>query len=176
MIEKKSNLAVVTNHTLEASKSVSLYHYDIHSALQTTLKFEELIPIFSQKIQHLIPHDAYQYINDEFDKHIENGVKSKHNCTYTLKYQEQQLGILKLLRNKRFDEAELKLLETLICCLIYPLKNATLYNQALTMAYTDPLTKTNNRTAFEDSVKREITLANRKSRNLSLIFLDIDHF
>lgn len=176
MLEKKSNLAVVTNHTLEATKAVSLHHYDINSALQTSLDFEELIAVFSQKIQHYIAHDAYVYTNEAFKLNIEKGVMSKHSCTYTLKFQQQDLGKLKLLRNKRFEEKELKTLETLLCCLIYPLKNASLYHQALTMAYTDPLTHTNNRTAFDDTLKREITLANRQSRHLSVIFLDIDHF
>jgi diguanylate cyclase (GGDEF)-like protein len=67
-------------------------------------------------------------------------------------------------------------LEALLCCLIYPLKNATLYHQALKMAYTDPLTQTNNRASFEDSVKREMSLAARGDKSLSVIFLDIDHF
>jgi len=68
------------------------------------------------------------------------------------------------------------LLETLLCCLIYPLKNATSYHQALKTAYTDPLTQTNNRASFNDAVKREMSLAVRHSRSLSIIVLDLDHF
>jgi diguanylate cyclase (GGDEF)-like protein len=44
------------------------------------------------------------------------------------------------------------------------------------MAYIDPLTQTNNRASFNDSVKREISLAKRHGKSLSVIFLDIDHF
>jgi diguanylate cyclase (GGDEF)-like protein len=44
------------------------------------------------------------------------------------------------------------------------------------MAYTDPLTQANNRTSFDDSVKREMSLAARCAKSLSIIFLDIDHF
>ena len=176
MKEKNSNLAVVNNTTLQAAKSINLHHYDINSALQTTLEFNELLAIFSHKIQKLIPHDAYIYNNEAFGLQYKKGVLSKHSCTYTLNIENMPLGELKLIRQHRFENKELKLLETLLCSLIYPLKNATLYHQALTLAYTDPLTKTRNRTAFKDSVKREITLAKRNSRNLSLIFLDIDHF
>jgi len=176
MAKKSTNLAIISNNTFEATKAVNLHHYDISSALQTTLEFNELIAIFSGKIQNMIPHSAFVYTNAEFGLEIKNGVFTRHSCSYALKVEQQQLGELKLMRNHRFIDAEIKLLETLLCCLIYPLKNATLFNQALKMAYTDPLTKTNNRTSFNDSVKREISLAKRGSKNLAMIFLDIDHF
>jgi diguanylate cyclase (GGDEF)-like protein len=176
MAKKSTNLAIISNNTFEATKAVNLHHYDISSALQTTLEFNELIAIFSGKIQSMIPHSAFIYSNTEFGLEIKNGVFSRHSCSYALKVEQQQLGELKLMRNYRFTDAEIKLLETLLCCLIYPLKNATLFNQALKMAYTDPLTQAKNRTSFNDSMQREISLARRNSKNLSIIFLDIDHF
>ncbi|PPC89591.1 MAG: GGDEF domain-containing protein [Methylobacter sp.] len=175
---KKSanNLAVITNNTFEATKAANLHHYDISSALQTTLDFSEIITIFCSKIEKMVPHSAFIYKNAEFNVEIKSGVFAKHSCNYALKVDQQQLGELKLTRNTRFPESELRLLESLLCCLIYPLKNATLYHQALNMAYTDPLTRTNNRASFDSALKREISLANRNSNNMSIIFLDIDHF
>jgi hypothetical protein len=146
------NPAIIANKIYEESKFVNLKnHYDISSALQTTLEFTKLIPIFNSKIGNMIPHSAYVYINAELGLEIKKGVFTRHSCTYVLKFEEYQLGTLKLMRNHPFDNAEIKLLETLLCFLIYPLKNATLYHQALTMAYADPLTQTNNRTHFNDS-------------------------
>lgn len=176
MTKKSTNLAIISNKTFEATKVVNLDHYDISSALQTTLEFNKLIPNFSKKIESMIPHSAFVYTNAEFGLEIKSGVFTRHSCSYALKVEEQQLGELKLMRNHRFENAELELLETLLCCLIYPLKNATLYQQAIKMAYTDPLTQTNNRASFNDSVKREMSLAVRHTKSLSLIFLDIDHF
>lgn len=176
MAKKTGNLAVVSNNTLEATKALNLHHYDISSALQTTLEFHELISIFSGKIQSFIPHSAFVYVNTEFELEIQSGVFSRHSCSYALKAEQQQLGQLRLMRNHRFTEIEIKLLETLLCCLIYPLKNATLLSQALKMAYTDPLTQTKNRTSFNDTLNREISLAKRNHKSLSIIFLDIDHF
>lgn len=176
MNPKTNNLAIVSNNTFEATKAVNLQHYDISSALQTTLEFNELIHIFSTKIQELVPHNGFVYLNPEFDLNIQNGIQTKNSCSYTLKVEEQTLGELKLMRHTRFSKHEINLLETLLCCLIYPLRNATLLNQALKMAFTDPLTQTNNRTAFNDSIRREMTLATRHSNHLSLIFVDIDHF
>lgn len=176
MKKESANLAIVSNNTFEASKAVNLHHYDISSALQTTLEFNELIQIFSTKIQPLIPHNGFIYENDEFGLEIKNGILTKHSCTYALKVEDMQLGSLKIMRRQRFDDEEIKLLESLLCALIYPLKNATLFNQALKMAYTDPLTKTNNRAVFKDTLQREIKLAHRNSSHLSIIFFDIDHF
>ena len=176
MNPKKNNLAIVSNNTFEATKAVNLQHYDISSALQTTLEFSELIHIFSTKIQALVPHNGFVYTNPEFDLNIQNGIQTKNSCSYALTVEEQALGELKLMRHTHFSKHEINLLETLLCCLIYPLRNATLLNQALKMAFTDPLTQTNNRTAFNDSVRREMTLATRHSNPLSLIFIDIDHF
>ncbi len=176
MKKESANIAIVSNNTFEASKAVNLHHYDISSALQTTLEFNELINIFSSKIKALIPHNSFVYKNEDFNLNISQGIVTKHSCTYALKVEDMQLGSLKLMRRQRFEDDELKLLESLLCSLIYPLKNATLFNQALKMAYTDPLTKTNNRTSFDNALEREIQLSHRNSRHLSVIFFDIDHF
>ncbi len=176
MKKKSANLAVVSNNTFEASKAVNLHHYDISSALQTTLEFNELITIFSNQIKGLIPHNGFVYENEAFGLNISQGIKTKNSCSYALKVEDMSLGSLKIMRRQQFADEEIKLLETLLCSLIYPLKNATLYNQALKMAFTDPLTKTNNRTSFSDSLQREINLSQRNSRDLSLVFFDIDHF
>ena len=176
MDKKTANLAIVSNKTFEASKAANLQHYDISSALQTTLEFTELISIFCSKIQMMIPHTGVVYSNDEFDLEYKKGIETKHFCTYTLTIEDQPLGELRLMRQQRFSDDEIQLLETLLCCLIYPLKNATLYKQAIKMAHTDPLTNTKNRAAFNDTIQREYDLANRNSNPLSLIFIDIDHF
>lgn len=176
MKDKSVELAVVSNKSFEASTAVNLHHYDISSALQTTLEFNELIAIFSNKIHATLPHTSVEYINDEFELEFKRGAVSRHSCSYALKVEEQQLGELKLTRSQRFSKSELKMLESMLCCLIYPLRNATLFHQALKMAYTDPLTRTNNRAAFNDMVLRDIKRASRNQQPLSLIFVDIDHF
>jgi len=176
MNQSVTNLAIVNNSTFEASKAVNLRHYDISSALQTTLEFSELIHIFSNKIQEIVPHNGFIYTNTEFELNLQKGIKTKNICRYALKVEEQDLGELTLMRHSHFNQYEIDQLETLLCCLIYPLRNATLYNQALKMAFTDALTQTNNRTAFNDAIRREMTLAERQSNNLSLAFIDIDHF
>ncbi len=176
MENKITNLAVVSNKTFEAAKTANTHHYDISTALQTSLEFYDLVGIFSSKIKAMIPHTGMEYTNPRFALDFKSGIASKHSCSYSLTIEDESLGELKLMRQQRFSEDELTLLETLLCCLIYPLKNATLYKQAQLLAHTDPLTKTNNRTAFNDIIQREYKLANRHSHHLALIFVDIDHF
>ncbi len=176
MKEKSAELAVVSNKSFESSTAVNLHHYDISSALQTTLEFDELIGIFCNKVGLMIPHNGVEYTNDEFDLQFKRGIFARHSCAYALKVEDTQLGELKLMRSHRFNREELRMLEGLLCCLIYPLRNATLYKQALKMAYTDPLTKVNNRSAFFDCLQREIKRADRSMLNLSMIFLDLDYF
>lgn len=176
MKDKSAELAVVSNRSLESSTAVNLQHYDISSALQTTLEFDELISIFCNKIQALIPHNGVEYNNEEFEMHFKRGIVARHYCNYALKVEEQKLGELKLMRSQRFSKEELRILESLLCCLIYPLRNASLFQRALKLAFTDQLTKANNRAAFNDCLKREIKRAERASQHLSLIFVDIDYF
>ncbi|MCK5829689.1 MAG: GGDEF domain-containing protein [Methylococcales bacterium] len=176
MKNKAVNLAIVSNNTFEAKKVVNLQHYDISTALQTTLNISELIHIFSTKIQELIPHNSFVYNNETFDLEIKKGITAKNSLAYALKVEDMELGNLKIMRTRPFKNEELTLLESLLCSLIYPLQNATLYKQALSMAFTDPLTKTFNRAALEETLQREIQLAHRRSNHLSVIFLDIDHF
>lgn len=173
MTKISPDLAIIDNNTFDAPKFVNLNYYDIGSALQTTLEFNKLIPIFSSKIESMIHHSAFVYTNAEFGLEIKSGVFTQHSCSYALKFEKQPLGELKLMRNHRFDDVELKLLETLLCCLIYPLKNATLFHQALKITYIDPLTQTTNRASFNDFIKREMSLAVRHTKSLSIIFLDI---
>lgn len=176
MKERTAELAVVSNKSFQASTAVNLHHYDISSALQITLEFNELISIFCNKIQTSIPHNSLEYTNSEFNLAFMRGIVGRHSCSYALKVEDQQLGELKLTRSQRFSKEELKMLESLLCCLIYPLRNATLFHQALQMAYTDPLTQTHNRTAFNDTLLREMKRASRCEQHLSLIFVDIDYF
>ena len=176
MREKTAELAVVSNKTFAATTAVNLNHYDISSALQTTLELDELISIFCSKIQGVVPHNGVEYTHFEFATHFKRGMAARHSCNYGLEVEDQHLGELKLMRSYPFGRDELRMLESLLCCLIYPLRNGILLKQALKMAYTDSLTKANNRVAFNDTLQREMLRAQRASQSLALVFVDVDHF
>jgi hypothetical protein len=138
MNSNTTQLTVISNDTYEAKKIANQNYHAISSALQTTLDFHKLAGIFSEKVEGMLHHSAYVYTNVEFKLEIKQGVFSKHSCTYALKFENQPLGALKFLRNSEFEARELELLESLLCCLIYPLRNTILYQRAIKMAYGDP--------------------------------------
>ena len=149
---------------------------ELTGALQTTLDPEHLITLFSEQIQDLVPHQGLRYRNDDLNLEVRIGTQARHSCTYTLSVPDQPLGKLTLRRNQKFQEADIRLLEDLIGSLLYPLRNALLYLDAVQMAQKDPLTGICNRSALDEMLRREISHAERHGCGFALILLDIDHF
>ncbi len=101
---------------------------------------------------------------------------ARHVCSYRLVVAGEELGQLTFTRRKRFSAPETRLLEDLLCSLVYPLRNALLYHAALKAAFMDPLTGVNNRATMSTTFNREIEMARRHAMPLALAILDIDHF
>lgn len=165
--------AIETEAGLPAGTSKAL---EIAGMLQTTLEIDKLIEVFSQQIQSLVPHNSAGFEYKPLQISVAHGKAERHSCSYQLVVAAQSLGQLVLTRRKKFTANETHLLEHLLCCLVYPLRNAIMYRHALTAALTDPLTGVNNRTAMNSALIRETELARRHGNALSLIAADIDHF
>lgn len=148
----------------------------VAGVLQTTLDIERLIALFSEQIKPAVHHSAMFYQNDEQAIHVRIGRAAAQQCSYQLVVNDESLGELTLARLKPFAAEEVQRLEYLLCTLVYPLRNALLYRKALHAAHKDPLTGVNNRSTLNETLRREIELARRQQRPLSLIVLDIDHF
>lgn len=148
----------------------------VSSVLQSTLEIEALVKLFSQQIKPAIPHDGFTYHNDPLGLAQHFGRKCKNKCQYRLLVNGEPLGEISLHRRWDFSKEEKKVFEYTLCGLVYPLRNAILYRQALHAAHKDPLTGVYNRSTLEENLNREVKLAQRYSRNLSMIILDIDNF
>jgi diguanylate cyclase (GGDEF)-like protein len=149
---------------------------DIVRTLQTTLDPTRLIELFSQEAGSLVPHEGVRYRNLEPDLEVQLGIRARHSCTYKLNIGDEPLGKLTLRRNEKFSEAEIELIEQLLCNLLYPLRNALLYQDALQLAQKDPLTGISNRTALDEILRRELSHARRHQSHCAMLVLDIDHF
>ncbi len=177
MKRKTLNLAMVHGDRLPTRRSPRTErHRTIIDILQTTLEAEELIRLFCDRLQASLPHDGYCFKNERLDLEITDGYRANHSCSYQLATAQEPLGELKLMRRTRFSADELAELEDVLALLIYPLRNALLYLQALRAAHTDPLTGVHNRNALGVSLQREWQLARRHGTPLAVIFLDADHF
>jgi diguanylate cyclase (GGDEF)-like protein len=144
--------------------------------LLTSLDLETIIKDFFSALSVEIPMDGVRYDYPELGLSFSYGRQTLQSCTYTLNVEDQELGTLVFRRRARFTECELERLEELLCTLIFPLRNAIRYQQALSLAHHDALTNLPNRKALEFQVKREMGLASRYGTPLSFMVVDIDHF
>jgi diguanylate cyclase (GGDEF)-like protein len=148
----------------------------ITSVLQTTLEVSKLIELFAAEVQGAAAHHHVSYRNPAQGIDLSLGKPARHSCTYRLLLLGQSLGELTFTRKKRFSEAEIQLIEGLLTGLVYPLRNALLYHDALQAAFKDPLTGVNNRATMNVVLRREVEIARRYGTPLSFIIMDIDNF
>jgi diguanylate cyclase (GGDEF)-like protein len=144
--------------------------------LQTTLDCSDIISMFADEIKTVVVFD--QMIHEASNQEtIYIGDKASiHSCQYNLSMDETDLGSLTFSRKKRFLEEELCIIERLASTLVFPLRNAKLYQLALRAALKDELTDFGNKRALASSLHREAELAIRHNSPLSITMLDVDHF
>ncbi len=144
--------------------------------LSRHLEIDQIIDTFMAEIASEIDYCGYRFSCEDTETDIEQGVKIGFNANYRLKMQSQLLGDFTLYKRSSFNSHELCELEDLLCSLIYPVKNALMYQIALKSAYQDPLTGLNNRTSMEKNLPREIDLAKRHSQPMAILVMDLDGF
>ena len=149
---------------------------ELSSILQTTLDIDAQVGLFGKEIQRYLSIDGLVYTPPGSDHKIIYGQEASQRATYDLKLEEKSLGTVRVYREMPFAEKEITSLENLLCALVYPLRNALSYRQAVELASRDPLTGVQNRLALSSSLQREVDLAHRQQVTLSMLVIDIDHF
>jgi diguanylate cyclase (GGDEF)-like protein len=165
MISYPENMTDVTNMSIH-----------VMGVLQSTLELEKLIELFDEELAAIVPHDHFCYVNINENIKYDIGKTALHSSNYRLVLFGKSLGQLTISRNAKFVDVEIQKIESLISALIYPLRNALLYKQAVEKAYIDPLTGVNNRAAFDKSIEQEMEFAKRHHHDLTLMMLDLDKF
>lgn len=165
MVSYPENMTDVTNMSIH-----------VMGVLQSTLELEKLIELFDDELAAVVPHEHLSYENQDEGVKYDTGKPARHRSTYGLVLFGKKMGELTISRNSKFVEVEIHKIESLISALIYPLRNALLYKQAVEKAYSDPLTGLNNRAAFDKSIEQEVDLATRHEHSLSIMMLDLDRF
>ena len=149
---------------------------ELSSILQTTLDIGAQISLFGKEIQRYLSVDGLVYSLPESEQTFVYGNEASHRATYDLKLEQDSLGSVRIFREIPFADKELGSLENLLCALVYPLRNALTYKNAVELASRDPLTGAHNRMALSSSLQREVDLAQRQDLPLSMLVIDIDHF
>jgi diguanylate cyclase (GGDEF)-like protein len=132
--------------------------------------------LFFGQLQHLLKVSGCNYCHPEKNLDIKIGKTATHTTDYSLQLEESYLGNIILQRKQRFTEAELVHIESLLGILIYPLRNAISYRDAIKQALCDPLTGLGNRGALEQALDHQWQMAQRYDQHFCVLMLDIDHF
>jgi diguanylate cyclase (GGDEF)-like protein len=149
---------------------------ELSGILQTTLDVKMQIDLFGREIQRYLSIDGLCYTLPDSEQTVLHGREASHRATYDLKLADNSLGSIRVYRELPFVDKEIRSLENLLCALVYPLRNALTYKNAVELASRDPLTGVHNRMALDSSMAREVDLARRQQLPLSVMVIDIDHF
>ena len=172
--KEKCSLALI--NAREHQRQSEIRALQLSEKLCQILDIEALIGLFFDEIQRDIPHDSVTYSNLKPSIVILLGKPARHRMKYSLAVNDQQLGDITIARSHPFTAEEASLMEILIDRLVYPLRNASMYQLAMMSAFRDPLTGIHNRASLEQSLPREISLAQRHKTPLTLLVIDVDHF
>lgn len=148
----------------------------VASALQCSLHVRDVITTFARESRRLVRGVGVRYRHRAERCEVAEGPGGLHRYSYELKLVGNNLGELTFSHASGLTEADLSVLEVLLCTLIYPLRNALQYERALRIALKDPLTGVNNRASMNDHLNHHVSLARRQNMPLSVLMLDIDHF
>lgn len=149
---------------------------DLAIALQMSLDIDWVLNKFMEHIHSYFLFDGFSYSCAEPDVKIESARQKGHSCSYNMQIEGLELGALMVYRGRKFVESELMLLENLLSILIYPLRNSLQFKKASLLAHCDALTGVRNRSTFDESLEREISLSQRYRKDISLLVIDIDFF
>lgn len=144
--------------------------------LQTSLEIRTIIEIFTQELTELIEPGQLKYETPNGTEYRYGEASGSHSCQFNLAIENTRLGKLSVCRRKRYSEDEISIIEYLASTLVFPLKNALLYKEALESALTDALTGMGNRRALDANLHREAERSVRHNKPLSVVILDLDHF
>lgn len=145
-------------------------------AMQQNLDPEDVIQHFFRHMQPLIATTGIKFCFAQERADVHAGKDAVHHCNYRLTTEDGYMGEIIFNRSKRFTEEELATIESLLSTLVFPLRNAINYQNAVRLSLRDSLTGLGNRAALDIALFRELHLAERQQQPLSLLMIDIDHF
>ncbi len=176
--EKIPDLSLIASSTQDEHEKEALIQtiQSLSLELQQTLVIDNLLHIFCGKVATLIPCDSVVYENTNQAICWQSGEAARHICQYQLTLNGESLGSVCCTRSHPFSAHDLQVIEWLVAILIYPIKNALLYLDALSSALKDGLTGAGNRMAYDEAISREMDKAQRNNQTMALLIIDIDHF
>jgi diguanylate cyclase (GGDEF)-like protein len=167
-------------HSFNALKNSANTYVKNHSSLleqlQTTLDLGKLLDIIAMEAARFINFSGLYFKNQEVSKTLRGSRKAKYERQFELKLNDEFIGTLSYSIDKPIGMIHYKDLQRIHQIIIYPLKNALLYHQAIQLAMQDGLTGLGNRRYFDEQLKRAMHNANRHHTQVGLVLGDLNKF
>jgi two-component system cell cycle response regulator len=144
--------------------------------LQTTLDLNKLLTIFSREAERYVDFSGLYFRSLNLNNVLHGSRESKKECRFELTLGDSFVGTLTYCINSQISLTSYKVLEQLHQCLIYPLKNAIAYHDAMQLAMQDALTGLGNRRCFDKQLKRAMNNAKRQHSLVGLVLGDLNKF
>ena len=154
---------------------VQLRQLEFHAMLHRKLELERLFEAFMIEGQAFVRFDGVRYAAAERGADLLLGRAARHSQSFELRLGERALGRIVLMRATGFDAREERDVERLVESLVYPLDNALEHHEALMAVMTDRATGLRNQQCLERELPREIRLARRLGRTLSVLHVSVDY-
>jgi len=163
---------VLANSTNANTKSTS----SLMEQLQTTLALDKLLDIFAMEAARYIKFSGLYFKSKIVSKTLRGSQKAKHERQFELKLNDEFIGTISYSINKPISMHHYKDLQRIHQIILYPLKNALQYHQAMQLAMQDGLTGLGNRRYFDEQLKRAMHNANRHHAQVGLVLGDLNKF
>jgi diguanylate cyclase (GGDEF)-like protein len=144
--------------------------------LQATLDPQHLLELALSAVQARLPVSGLEFWSNQGGNRLRTGNTAAQVVRLELVAERHPLGSLQVFHAQPLDTGQAVLLEDLLSGLVYPLRNALSYGEAVELASHDPLTGVQNRRAMNQALLREVELAQRQKTRLSMLVIDADEF
>ncbi len=145
-------------------------------AITASLDLDQVLEALTGYLERAVGHSGWEYRNAGMDIALQGGKPDRHRLEYNLTLSGEGVGVLALMRGRRFSEDEQMRVEALLGLATPALKNALRYQTVLNLLERDTLTGLGNRRALSRQGVQWLADASRQNRPLSMLALDLDDF
>lgn len=164
------NILAKNSSTIDKSNS------NLLEQLQTTLDLDKLLDMFAMEAARYIKFSGIYFKSKVVSKTLRGSRKAKHERRFELKLHNEFIGTITYSVDKPISMHHYKDLQRIHQIVLYPLKNALQYHQAMQLAMQDALTGLGNRRYFDEQLKRAMHNANRHHAQVGLVLGDLNKF
>jgi len=164
------------NALKNSSSEYGTSHSSFLEQMQTTLDLSKLLDIIAMEAARYVNFCGLYFKSQNVSKTLRGSRKGKNERHFELKINDEFIGTLSYSINSPISMNHYKDLQRIHHIILYPLKNALQYHQALQLAMHDGLTGLGNRRYFDEQLKRAMHNASRHHAQVGLVLGDLNKF